>query len=294
MTLVPAYDQVVAQDIDITEQMREGHLYIRDGDEYIISLVEQHCQHLERSAQVLEVGCGSGVFSEMLAARVPRANIVANEPDPSVAALAQRRLTKSGAELFTSPLEEWTEPLDILISWGAHHHLSKDYLDHAKRLLRPEGTLILGDEFCPEYCDAEDASRIAKAEVIHIANGFVLTSAAEVQTYQNEGYLPQRALDLEQRRQRALWNWYKYIIDYAMDHGYMDVALAELQITIDDLTTGFSNEHKLSPLFIERELELRGFLKLSKHLIGPNAAKFQSFFIYEFAVEKNEPHLTSR
>lgn len=285
MTLVLASNHTEAQDVDIAEVMRKGHPFIHEGDEYIVGLVEQHCKRLGRPAHVLEVGCGTGVFSEMLAARVPSAKVIANEPDPIISTLAQCRLARSATELFMKPFEEWTEPLDILISWGAHHHLPKNYLDHAKRLLRSGGIFILGDEFCPEYCNAEDAARIAQAEVIHVVDGLVLTSDVEVQTYQDKGCMPQIVLDLEERRQRTLWNWYKYVIDYAMNHGYMNVALTELQIALDDLTTAFGGEHKLSPLFIERELELCGFQRLSKQGFGLDAIEFQSFFIYEFAVK---------
>lgn len=291
MTLVSINDRTEVQDVDITEVMRKGHPFIHEGDEYIIALVEQHCQRLGRSVRVLEIGCGTGVFSEMLAERVSGAKVVANEPDPSVVPLAQHRLASSSAELFLGQFEEWTEPLDIFISWGAHHHLPKHYLDHAKHLLSPDGIVILGDEFCPEYCNVEDTAKIAKAEVIHIADGLVLTSTEEVELYHKEGRVPQRVLDLEQRRQRMLWNWYKYVIDYAMNHGYMNVALTELQIALDDLTTRFGGEHKLSPLFTERDLELRGFRRLSKRAFGPKAVEFQSFFIYEFAVE-DEPHVS--
>ena len=171
MTAVFEYTRMEVEDVDIAEVMREGHPYIREGDEYIIGLVERYCKRLGRPAHVLEVGCGTGVFSEMLAERVPEAIVVAHETEPNVIALAKRRLARSRAELFTHPFEEWEQPLDILISWGSHHHLPKTYLDHAKRWLGSEGILILGDEFCPEYCNAEDAARIANAEIIQITDG---------------------------------------------------------------------------------------------------------------------------
>ena len=115
-----------------------------------------------------------------------------------------------------------------------------------------------------------------------------MTNFAEVQAYQSEGRLPQTVLELEQRRQSTLWNWYKYVIDYAIEHGYMNVALAELQIARNDLTTGFGSEHKLSSLLVERELELHGFCQVSKHILEPDAAELQSFLIYEFVVKQDD------
>lgn len=286
MKPVTVYGRKEFQDLDIGAIMRQGHPDIRDGDEYIVSLVEQHCIRLGRPPVVIEVGCGSGVLSAMLADRIPDAKVVANEIEPNLVELARRRLAKSRTELFSRPFDEWDRPFDILVSWGSHHHLSNVYLNHAKELLSPEGVFILGDEFCPEYCNAEDAARIAAAESIHIAGGYVLTSQAELEAYNTEKIVPPEAIDLERRRQWALWRWYKYVIDYAMARGNLTVVLAELQIARDDLTTGFGGEHKLSPLIIERDFELRGFQRLSKCSLGSDAVELQSFFIYEFAPMK--------
>ena len=88
---------------------------------------------------------------------------------------------------------------------------------------------------------------------------------------------------MERRRQSALWIWYKHVIDYAMSLQNMTVVLAELEIARDDLTTDFASEHKVSPLILERDLELRGFHCLSKQAFGSDDIHLQSFFIYEFS-----------
>ena len=46
----------------------------------------------------------------------------------------------------------------------SHHHLPNTYLEHIRGVLGPDGVLIIGDEFCPEYCTPADAKRLAKAE----------------------------------------------------------------------------------------------------------------------------------
>jgi len=285
MSSTTVYGDAEFRDVDIGASMRDGHPGIRAGDEYIITIVARHCRSLGRRATVLELGCGSAVLARLLADRVPEADVVANEVEPNLVRLAEQRVAGSGVEVFRRSFLEWDRPLDILISWGSHHHLSNEYLDHVKRVLRPEGIFIVGDEFCPEYCTDGDAVRISRAEVVYVADGYVLTSRREVEAYKNGGRIPEAARDLEQRRQRTLWNWYKHVIDFAFDQDNIVVVLAELQIARDDIMTIFRNEHKLPPSIVERDLEIRGFRRLSKRSLAPSdPVELQSFFVYEYAV----------
>nr|WP_237535741.1 class I SAM-dependent methyltransferase [Streptomyces sp. SID3343] len=264
--------------------MRHGHPDITDGDRLIVDLVRRRAATLGRPLTVMDVGSGSGVVSAMLAHRLPEHRVIANEIEPKLIAQARSRLGDfRNGEVFDRPFQEWKEPLDVIISWGSHHHLPNTYLDHVRTLLADDGVLIIGDEFCPEYCDDNDAARVTTAEVIHLADGLVLTSHRDVAAYRAEGVVPQWSRDLEAKRRRALWHWYKFVIDYAMAKDNWTVVLAELQITRDDLTTTFDEEHKLSPLIVRRDLELNGFRPLSTNVIGNRSVDLQSFYLYEFA-----------
>lgn len=282
MKPVSVYSRDEYEELDIGALMRLGHPFIQEGDEYITSLVEQKCaQLIKHSPVIFELGCGSGVLTRILAERIPHAHIVANEVEPNLVALARTRLLGSSVRIFDHSFIEWESPLDILISWGSHHHVRQEHLDHVRRLLGPKGLFILGDEFCPEYCNAGDQTRLVSGDRLKLLDGFVLTSAAEVDNYLRSGEVPQAAKDMERRRQHALWHWYKYVIDYALERGDTTVASAELQIAANDLTTSFDGEHKISPLIVERDLELRGFQIVSKHGIGPADPRLKSFFFYE-------------
>ncbi|MGW9210542.1 class I SAM-dependent methyltransferase [Embleya sp. NPDC055664] len=271
-------------DIDIGDTMRHGHPDITDGDRLIVDLVRRRAQTLGRPLTVMDVGSGSGVVSAMLAHSLPGHRVIANEVEPRLIAQARSRLADfAGGEVFDRPFQEWKKPLDVVISWGSHHHLPNTYLDHVRTLLVDDGVLIIGDEFCPEYCDDNDAARVTTAEVIHLADGLVLTSHREVAAYRADGVVPQWSRDLEAKRRRALWHWYKFVVDYAMAKDNWTVVLAELQITRDDLTTSFDEEHKLSPLIVRRDLELNGFRPLSTNVIGNRPPDLQSFYLYEFA-----------
>jgi hypothetical protein len=103
-----------------------------------------------------------------------------------------------------------------------------------------------------------------------------------VKAFQQNGALAPSTLELERRRQIALWRWYRFVVDDAVNRGYVDVAVGELQSTHDDLITGSDAEHKFSPLIVERQFALAGFQRLSKTLIGPaEHPERQSMFVYE-------------
>src|SRR5678816_707241 len=93
------------------------------------------------------------------------------------------------------------------------HHMPREYLTHARALLRPGGLVVLADEFCPEYLTPEMVDRVRLASSIHIASGYVLTSNAEFAAYSDTGALPAIAVEMERARQQVLWKWYRHVVD---------------------------------------------------------------------------------
>lgn len=274
--------QTVHEERDINVLMREGHVHIADVERLCIELVARHAERFGRPAELLEIGCASGILAERLAARVPDLAVTAHEEYAPFAALAEQRLKDTRVVLETGALDSLRRPVDIILSAGAHHHLPAGYLDHARGLLRDDGVFILADEFCPEYCTARDLDHLAHAPMVHLANGYVLTSAAEVTAFEQRGEVPERARDMEVRRRRALWHWYRYVVDEAMRGDHIEVAVAELTSARDDLITGCEAEHKLAPSIVERQLQLAGFRIIEKHVFGPvDDVSLQSIIAYE-------------
>jgi SAM-dependent methyltransferase len=262
--------------------MRRGHPQIREGDDYLIELFRGYLQRGNGQLSVINVGAGSGYFTKRLADSFPGMDLVAHEDHPGAIEALQQRLSGSRVRLFIGPFEHWEEPVDVVLSWGAHHHLPSGYLEHSKRILAPDGVLVVGDEFCPEYCHGAHARRIEEATEIRLASGFVLAGRNEIEAFEDRGEIPDAAKELEELRRHALWHWYKYVIDTALERDCIDAALYELRATRDDLDTGCGDEHKLSPRILERALALRGFDQRSKHSVGGSEPpELQSFFIYE-------------
>jgi len=265
----------------------EGHVYIRETLDAFLAILARRIGQLARPPRILELGSHAGIITASLLERWPDASVQISDDDAALVAMSRRRLGDPRISYDSGSLESVDRNLDLAISVARHHHLPHDYLGKLRPLMTRETVYVLADELCPEYCYGEHAARIAEAEVIHVVGGYVLTTHAEVSAFQLTGAIPATARELERLRQRALWRWYRFVVDEAVERGYFDIAVGELQSTHDDLITGSDAEHKFSPLIVERQFALAGFRLLSKLAIGPaDDASRQSMFVYEFSLAR--------
>nr|VFJ76372.1 MAG: Methyltransferase domain-containing protein [Candidatus Kentron sp. FW] len=282
------FDSQKAVDIsrgELTASLREGHLQIDEVDLGIIDVVKRFASEFGRRPRVMDIGCGNGFFPARLLEAVPEIDFVARESWEIAVKELKQRFEGTPVRIFTAPLADWDEPLDVVINWSRHHHWPRTYLDHIKRFMAPDGVMVLADEFCPEYCFGEYAERIHNADRIYLGGGYVLVDDEEVAAYEKDGTLPDIAREMEKLRLKALWRWYRYVLDYAIEHDHMHAAVLELRAVRDDLDTDCGHELKLSPLIVEKELELKGFRKLACHTAAPNEPlDLRSGFVYEYGL----------
>lgn len=266
--------------LDYYARAIEGHVHIRETLDAFLEVMAARLSHAGASS-VLELGSHAGVVTRWLLQRWPDISVLVCDDDQDMVEIARAELAGKAVE-YVSELRLIARRIDIALSVARHHHLPHDYLPALHAVL-PEGSLyIVADELCPEYCEGAFAERIAQAELIQVVGGYVLTTKQELRDYERDGAIPEPARALEQLRRRALWRWYRYVVDVAVEGGYFDIAAGELQSTHDDLITGSDAEHKLSPLIVERQFALAGFELLSKRLIGPaDDPTRQSMFVYE-------------
>jgi len=265
----------------------EGHVYIRETLAAFHEAVAKHVLHFGPTAKVLELGSHAGFITEALLQRWPDLTIVVAEEDENLSELARQRLSGRAVGFHSGPLETLRGSFNLVVSVARHHHLPHGYLHAVRELVATDGVYILADELCPEYCPPSLRAQINQAEALHIVGGYVFTSLHDKVAFERTGAVPEYAAELEQARQLALWHWYRFVADVAVERGYYDVASTELRSASDDLVTGSTAEHKFSPLIVEREFALAGFRQLSKRMVGPsNAPLRQSMFVYEYALAK--------
>ncbi|TMQ09194.1 MAG: class I SAM-dependent methyltransferase [Deltaproteobacteria bacterium] len=274
--------------VDVAAEMRRGHVGIEDTDRTLLGLFREHLARRAGDAplRIFDICSGSGFFIRRLSRELPEAGaheLWAHEDDPDVLPLLQARLRDSQIRIHAGSFGDWHQPIDVLLTWGSFHHMPRSYLAHARTLLRPGGLILLADEFCPEHLSPSMVERVRSATAIHIANGYVLTSDAELAAYTQTGALPALAVEMERARQQVLWKWYRHVVDVMMERECLNAALYELRTTRDDLDTAFGSEHKLSPTIGERELALLGFDLVSRHVPVREATPARdSFFVYVY------------
>ena len=279
------HSAVPALDDDRSAQMRLGHPQIQDGDDYLIELFGSYVAASPAGLTVLNVGAGTGFFLRRLVDTFEELTVIAQEDFQPVQAQLRDRLDGTSVRLLLDDLATWSEPVDVVLSWGSHHHLPSSYLEKTRQILAPGGRLVVGDEFCPEYCHGRLAERVDTAEEIFLADGYLLTRRDEIATFRESGGLPADAMEMEELRRRRAWHWYRYVIDECLERDCLGAALNELRAVRDDLDTGCADEHKLSTKILERQLTLAGFDQLSRHIVDPAAPQeLQSFVIYEYEV----------
>jgi len=110
---------------------------------------------VDGAADVLELGCGTGVLTLRLAQRYPGAAITAVDAAPEMLEIARGRLDAEGAggraTLRTGLFEEMelgSESYDLIASNMSLHHIEdkQPFYTKLRAALRPGGLLVLGDE----------------------------------------------------------------------------------------------------------------------------------------------------
>lgn len=107
-----------------------------------------------RPWQVLDVGCGTGNLTAALAAAMPRARIVAVDPDARALGLAREKYARALPQVqwltgYAQRLPGPMEGFDLAASCLVFHHLDPDIkhgaLQEMHRVLRPGGRALIAD-----------------------------------------------------------------------------------------------------------------------------------------------------
>jgi ubiquinone/menaquinone biosynthesis C-methylase UbiE len=136
---------------------RMQDLYIPDRIERFDAIVQLMSATQRKVSRVLDVGCGTGSVMLHILKAFPDASVWGIDFDPTLLALAQKRLTKFGGrvKLVEADLRKrhWTElfrsPFNAIVSatalhWFSQQQLSRLYKEFA-RILKPGGIFLNAD-----------------------------------------------------------------------------------------------------------------------------------------------------
>lgn len=105
------------------------------------------------SYSILDVGCGTGVFLQLLKENYPKVSVIGLDPDKEALSIAAKRLSEyQGVTLinaFAEALPFESEIFDTVYSTLAFHHISPKFKEKAikeiYRVLKKEGKLVIVD-----------------------------------------------------------------------------------------------------------------------------------------------------
>ncbi len=124
--------------------------------------------HQDRELRVLDLGAGTGLLSDRIASRFPKARLMLVDIAPAMLRVAERRFSGEDAERVTFQLLDYArQPLkgtyDLVVSALSIHHLTDDHKEalfrKIFRVLEPGGFFINADQVSGENVLAEKINR---------------------------------------------------------------------------------------------------------------------------------------
>ena len=150
----------------------------------------------DHATDVLELGCGTGSLTALLARRYPEGRIVTVDAADEMIARARERLgsfaVRNGQVTFVSSLfEEMDVPertYDLIVSNMSLHHVADKaplYI-RLQRALRPGGSFILGDELRGAMPRVEQLNRDGWLEYARRSGNLSATEIADIIRHEQE------------------------------------------------------------------------------------------------------------
>src|SRR5262249_39892035 len=148
--------------IDFYDSAHSIYVNARHRDVHFRRLASDLAAYVRPGAVVLDYGCGEALHADIVAAKAER--LILAEPAPGVRArLAARWAGERNIEVCApervARLDDHS--VDVVIMHSVAQYLTGEELDTAlasfRRLLKPDGLLVLGDVISPDTSAASDA-----------------------------------------------------------------------------------------------------------------------------------------
>jgi len=238
-------------DLEMYHKYEKQHPGYLDMIEEMAKNVEKRSKKSEVPLRILEIGAGTGLFTERLS-QIPNCNITAIEPDKNCFSWLCVHLEKMGATRNTRCLQEdgvtfrGGEKYDVIVSTFSHHHIAYEKSEAFVQnlyfnLIKDGGVYIMGDELTASFSN-------------------------------------------ETERKKALREYHHHIITLAEEEGNYEVAKLEY----DALLSGIRliGDHKRSVSMLEKEIVGGGLFRIQKKKRVSLLRQLEEGGIYIYFFEK--------
>ena len=158
--------------IDFYDSAHTIYVNARHRDVHFLTIAQDLAGYVPPGASVLDYGCGEALRADIVAAKAGRLILV--EPAPGVRARLSARFRGNskievcGPEALTALADH---SVDVVVMHSVAQYLTAQELDGVlalfRRLLKPEGLLVLGDIIRPATSAAADALALLRFGARH-------------------------------------------------------------------------------------------------------------------------------
>lgn len=182
-TIIKDYGQTIAPEAYM--ETLQGHQYIPQADQVIRNIAKKFYHTNGNGSRVLDLGCGPGRLTRSI-----KASLILGL-DISETFIKHARLNESGIVHFgcadftqeIRSVENWNSGkkqhfaleksfFDVIIMQGVMHHIHGNdraiFLQKSFDLLKPDGILVIGDEFIKDYQNEDERRVLVCKFYLHI------------------------------------------------------------------------------------------------------------------------------
>lgn len=115
---------------------------------------------IPKTGRVLDIGCGTGTMTRLMAKRAPRAEIIGLDPDSQILAIARRKAQREKRDITYAqgtaqhlpfPDRHFSFVTSTLMFHHLKRHVKEGMLREVRRVLKPKGKFVLTDFGKPEH-----------------------------------------------------------------------------------------------------------------------------------------------
>lgn len=135
-----------------------------------IATLERALEPVIEGKEVLELACGTGLWTHRLAARSSR--VLATDAAPEMLSINRERLRTGNVEYCKADIFSWTPPTEfdlVFVSfWLSHVPVGRfdEFWDNMRRALKPEGSVFLVDSLLEPTSTARDDHSVDRSGVV--------------------------------------------------------------------------------------------------------------------------------